>query len=234
MQKEKRAVNIILSSREVIARDLPHPTPLFNEEQHFMREAEDPGQKISGMTPNLQGVGPVFARPAKTGAPLRSGFTLIELLVVVLIIGILAAVALPQYQKAVDKSRFSNLMAITNALAQANEVYYLANGTYTTDFEALAVDIPATSISGSTATFDWGTCILSGQQEVICFATTHLNNAYSVYYTHSSFSSWANHTYCVALTNEAGSRFDKVCSSLGTFKQVADCSTGPCRVYTLK
>ena len=44
MQKENRAVNIILSSREVVARDLPHPMPLFNKEKqpYFLREAEDP------------------------------------------------------------------------------------------------------------------------------------------------------------------------------------------------
>ena len=63
--------------------------------------------------------------------PLKA-FTLIELLVVVLIIGILAAVAVPQYQKAVLKSRLGQELIHLKALDQAQRAYYLANGTFTT------------------------------------------------------------------------------------------------------
>lgn len=67
----------------------------------------------------------------------KYGFTLIELLVVVLIVGILASVAAAQYQKAVEKSRMVQAWTLGRYLINAEEVYYLANGTYAKDWETL-------------------------------------------------------------------------------------------------
>ena len=58
----------------------------------------------------------------------KQGFTLIELLVVVLIIGILAAVAVPQYQKAVEKSRISEMMLMVDNIQKSAEIHRIAHG----------------------------------------------------------------------------------------------------------
>ena len=72
----------------------------------------------------------------------KAGFTLIELLVVVLIVGILSAVALPQYQKAVDKARLTEAIILGKHIRDLEKVYQLANGTYTKSFVDLGMETP--------------------------------------------------------------------------------------------
>ncbi len=69
------------------------------------------------------------------------GFTLIELLVVVLIIGILAAIAIPQYKMAVGKAQFTELKTMTKVVNEAAQRYYLMRGEYPSKLKDLDVKI---------------------------------------------------------------------------------------------
>ena len=129
-------------------------------------------------------------------------FTLIELLVVVLIIGILAAIAVPQYQKAVIKSRYATLRDLTRSIIEAEEIYYLANGTYTDKFDDLDIDIGGAKTSNSVRTFDWGDCRIFWSSSTGILYTYCINSSIKMYIQHygkMSNSTSAGRALCVLL-----------------------------------
>ena len=69
----------------------------------------------------------------------NKGFTLIELLVVVLILGILAAMAMPQYFKAVERSRMTEAVTLLANIAQSQQRKYMQINKYTKSFRSLDV-----------------------------------------------------------------------------------------------
>jgi prepilin-type N-terminal cleavage/methylation domain-containing protein len=78
-------------------------------------------------------------------------FTLIELLVVVLIIGILAAIVLPQYQKAIEKTRFTKALGTISSLHRSTQVYQLANGIFPQSLDDLDISLNGEAVSTLTS-----------------------------------------------------------------------------------
>ena len=150
------------------------------------------------------------------------GFTLIELLVVVLIVGILAAIALPQYELAVEKSNVAAILPMLKSIDSAQKVYFFTNGTYTIDFDALDISMPdgGTVVKSATTASIWYpkySCLLrygnissNGSYSAYCY--TKRGTSIEKYYNDTRFVCWAPITseiqqkVCQAVSNQDAPR----------------------------
>ena len=137
----------------------------------------------------------------------KYGFTLMELMVAVIIIAVLAAVAVPQYKKAVLKSRFSTLMPVANSLAKGNEVYYLSQGEYSKQESKLDVEGQLSVPEGTEITLKTNPEYLSYVR--VANESKVPNARYVVYQQHSK--NFAGTTMCEANDDTA----KELCQSLG-------------------
>jgi len=156
----------------------------------------------------------------------NKGFTLIELLVVVLIIGILAAIALPQYMKAVEKSRAAEAITLLGNLVNAEKIYEMAQGSFTNDLSSLDITMPGITASGGASatslTNNFKITVTSADK-----AATFAAKAERIKSDGTTFSGDVDQAYKIEVTIDALGVVTKTCLPIttGKAKPIAMCKS---------
>ena len=156
----------------------------------------------------------------------KKGFTLIEMLVVVLIIGILAGIALPQYQMAVTKAKVASILPLMRRFKDALQEYKLQHGDYEVyDEDTLGVNWPSDwrSLDGSELCGNfseckndyWSDCMYNegGTGQVYCAHYTNDGQFIIIMYQPDDpdYENFRDKITCYADGDEA----HKICKALG-------------------
>jgi len=104
---------------------------------------------------------------------LQSGFTLIELLVVIVIVGILGAIALPNFLNQANKARNTEAKTYVGAINRAQQVYHMEYSTFA-NLDDLALDI-----ANSTQLYDYTSAPEAGDLAATTTATPNFNSTYA-------------------------------------------------------
>lgn len=101
--------------------------------------------------------------------PGNKGFTLIEVLIVIVIIAVLAGLAVPLYQRSVEKSRKAEALEVLSAMRQSEMRYFVQKGVYTTDTAALDYDFSNTALiaGGQRLHFTYNISVGAGSSLVV-------------------------------------------------------------------
>ena len=164
----------------------------------------------------------------------NKAFTLIELLVVVLIIGILAAIAVPQYQKAVLKANLHKGIPLVESLYQAQQAYYLTHGDFATDLDTLDISLPVDSscTKKQTDSYSWYYCKNFGYIGIwdnfsnVQFAPKSFEISYLHYikddHRNDNLNMNAGETWCFASPNSDAAQ--SICTGMGGTLEYEDSS----------